>query len=166
MRKTSSALLRYLGALYGVGALIGCPDGKLLELFVTTHGEVDRSEAEVAFATLMQRHGPMVWQVCRSLVFDDHDAEDAFQASFLVLVQQARSLRACETIGPWLYEVAYRTGLNARAASSRRHAVERAAAATATEVHNARLRGESTDIEELAKLPLVMISGMSVNRTM
>jgi RNA polymerase sigma factor (sigma-70 family) len=152
MRKTSSALLRYLGALYGGGALIGCSDGKLLELFVTTHGVVDRSEAEVAFATLMQRHGPMVWQVCRSLVFDDHDAEDAFQASFLVLVQKARSLRACETIGPWLYEVAYRTGLNARAASSRRHAVERAAAATATEVHNARLRGESTDIEELAKL--------------
>src|SRR5580704_16210302 len=100
MRKTSSALLRYLGALYGGGALIGYPDGKLLELFVTTHGDVDRSEAEVAFATLMQRHGPMVWQVCRSLVFDDHDAEDAFQASFLVLVQKARSLRACETIGP------------------------------------------------------------------
>ena len=113
MRNVSSSLLRCLGALYGGGALIGLPDGKLLERFVAINREKDRTEAELAFATLMQRHGPMVWHVCRSLVFDDHDAEDAFQASFLVLVQKARSLTSCETLGPWLYAVAYRTGLNA-----------------------------------------------------
>ena len=112
MRNVSSSLLRCLGALYGGGALIGLPDGKLLERFVAINREKDRTEAELAFATLMQRHGPMVWHVCRSLVFDDHDAEDAFQASFLVLVQKARSLTSCETLGPWLYAVAYRTGLN------------------------------------------------------
>ncbi|HEX3448241.1 MAG TPA: RNA polymerase sigma factor [Isosphaeraceae bacterium] len=152
MRKTSPALLRYLGALYGGGALIGCPDGQLLERLSTRNGETDRTEAEMALTTLMQRHGPMVWHVCRSLVFDDHDAEDAFQASFLVLVQKAGSLRAHETIGPWLYAVAYRIGLNARAASSRRQTVERAAAAKAMEVRSSGRRDQSNEIEELASL--------------
>jgi hypothetical protein len=63
MRKTSPALLRYLGALYGGGALIGCPDGQLLERLSTRNGETDRTEAELALTRLMQLHGPMVWHV-------------------------------------------------------------------------------------------------------
>lgn len=71
----------------------------------------------------------MVWNVCRSLIRDQHDAEDAFQATFLILVRKAGSLRVGDTMGPWLHVVAYRTALRVRMAAARRRDVERAAAA-------------------------------------
>src|SRR5882762_2370923 len=73
-----------------------------------------------AFAALVERHGPMVHGVCRRLLRDAHDAEDAFQATFLVLVRRAGQLRQRELLANWLYGVAQRVALRARALVARR----------------------------------------------
>jgi RNA polymerase sigma factor (sigma-70 family) len=93
-------------------------DGALLARFL------DRHDGD-AFAELVRRHGPMVLGVCRRLLRDPHDAEDAFQATFLVAVRKAASVRPRELFGNWLYGVAYRTALDARAALARRRAREK-----------------------------------------
>jgi len=95
-------------------------DRDLLERFVTAGDGA-------AFAALVQRHGPMVLGVCRRLLNDAHEAEDAFQATFLVLVYKARSIGRPESLGPWLHGVAFRTAARARQAA-RRRAREREAA--------------------------------------
>jgi RNA polymerase sigma factor (sigma-70 family) len=97
-------------------------DAQLLERFV---GQRD----EAAFEALLRRHGPMVLGVCRRLLPDSADAEDAFQATFLVLLRKAGSLREGERVGPWLYGVARRTALKARTSAARRRAHEKRAAA-------------------------------------
>src|SRR5262249_49892677 len=94
----------------------GMTDGQLFEGFVTR-------QDETAFEPLVRRHGPMVLDVCRRVLGNHHDAEDAFQASFLVLVRKATSIRQRELVGNWLYGAAYRAALEAKAA--RRHARER-----------------------------------------
>jgi RNA polymerase sigma factor (sigma-70 family) len=96
-------------------------DRHLLERFVAARDEA-------AFAALLRRHGPMVLGVCRRVLHDAHEAEDAFQATFLVLVHKARSIGRPESLGPWLHGVAYRTAARARQAA-RRRAREREAAA-------------------------------------
>jgi RNA polymerase sigma factor (sigma-70 family) len=83
-------------------------DRQLLERFVN---EADGS----AFQLLLQRYGPLVFGVCTRILGSEHDAEDAFQATFLVFVRKAGSLKTPETLGPWLYGVAYRTALKVRA---------------------------------------------------
>jgi RNA polymerase sigma factor (sigma-70 family) len=83
----------------------------------------DRDEA--AFAALMERHGPMVMGVCRRVLRDAHAADDAFQATFLVLVRKAASLRRPHLLGNWLYGVAYRVALQARAVAARQPALGR-----------------------------------------
>src|SRR5437588_6653039 len=88
------------------------PDVRLLEQFV------QRGD-EAAFATLLQRYGPMVFGVCRRILRDRHDAEDAFQATFLLLVRKARSLRQPELLGNWLHGVAYRIAHKARSRALR-----------------------------------------------
>jgi RNA polymerase sigma factor (sigma-70 family) len=80
---------------------------------------------DAAFEALVRRHGPMVLGVCRRVLRDPHDAEDAFQAVFLVLLRKAASLRQRELVGNWLYGVAHRTALEARSMRSRRNSIER-----------------------------------------
>ncbi len=93
-------------------------DGQLLDRFVA-----ERDQA--AFEVLVWRHGPMVLNVCRRLLGRPEDAEDAFQAAFLVLVRKARSVRRHDALGAWLYRVAYRVALRARAGIARRAGHER-----------------------------------------
>jgi RNA polymerase sigma factor (sigma-70 family) len=93
-------------------------DGQLLEGFIARRDEA-------AFAALVRRHGPMVLGVCRRVLgHHHHDAEDALQATFLVLARKAASLNSRELVGPWLYGVAYRTALRARDMNARRRAKE------------------------------------------
>jgi RNA polymerase sigma factor (sigma-70 family) len=94
----------------------GFGDGELLGRFIERHDET-------ALAALARRHGPMVWGVCRRLL-SHHDAEDAFQATFLVLVRKAASIRSGEMLGSWLYGVARQTALLARRTAARRRARE------------------------------------------
>jgi RNA polymerase sigma factor (sigma-70 family) len=96
----------------------GMTDGQLLECFLA-----HRDEA--AFAALVRRHGPMVLGVCRRVLRNPQDAEDAFQATFLVLVRKAGSLRQRELVANWLYGVAYRAALETRAANASRRAKEK-----------------------------------------
>ena len=97
-------------------------DGQFLDCFLT-HRE------EAAFAALVRRHGPMVFGVCRRVLTDLHDAEDAFQATFLVLVRKAASIWPRDQVGPWLHGVAYRTASKARCRAARRRIVEKRASA-------------------------------------
>ena len=96
----------------------GLTDGQLLRSYLHRHDEA-------AFEALVRRHGPMVRGVCLRVLCNDADADDAFQAVFLVLLRKADSLATREVLGDWLHGVAYRTALKARAAAARRHLKER-----------------------------------------
>lgn len=80
---------------------------------------------QTAFEVLVRRHGPMVLNVCRDILGDGHDAEDAFQATFMVLVRNASSIRDRSSLGLWLYEVAAKTARRARQQSARRLVTQR-----------------------------------------
>jgi RNA polymerase sigma factor (sigma-70 family) len=93
-------------------------DSQLLACFI-------RNRDEDAFATLVRRHGPMVWGVCRRVVCNWQDAEDAFQATFLILLRKAASIASRELLANWLYGVAHRTALHARTVNTKRRLKER-----------------------------------------
>jgi RNA polymerase sigma factor (sigma-70 family) len=109
-------LLRHLRTLAGSAPAADDSDGQLLERFVAR-------QDEVAFAALLQRHGPMVLAVCRRHLASEHDAEDAFQATFLVLARKAASIRRPDSVAGWLHGVAHRTAVKLRSATAvrRRH---------------------------------------------
>ena len=121
--RRKNSVLGQLRTLFNVGAIGDMTDGQLLERFATG-GEA----AELAFAALVERHGAVVLQTCRSILRDEHEAEDAFQATFLVLVRKSGSLWVRDSLGPWLHQVAYRAARCARSAAARRTAHERRAA--------------------------------------
>src|SRR5437868_6192955 len=108
-------VLRHLHRLLGTTPLDEPTDGQLLDRFAA-----HRDEA--AFEELLRRHGPMVLGVCRRLLPELHDADDVFQATFLVFVHKAPSIRKGTALGCWLYGVAYRLALKARAGAARRRA--------------------------------------------
>jgi len=101
------AYLRQVDRLFGDGTLVGMSDAQLLERFVS-------GRDEDAFQVLLARHGPMVLGVCRSVLEDASEAEDAFQATFLILIRKARSLWVQGSLGSWLYRVARRVAHHAR----------------------------------------------------
>ncbi len=107
-----NSLIHYLSRAAGPAA--PAPDAELL-------GRFARARDEAAFAALVERHGPMVWRVCRRVLGDAHAAEDAYQATFLVLARRAGEVRQPEALAGWLYGVALRVAGKARRASARRH---------------------------------------------
>ena len=105
--------LRQLRTLFAAGTATGLTDSELLERYATKRAFSAEAAvaAETAFEALVDRHGPMVWGICRRVLGDAHEAEDAFQATFLVLVRKAGSLRVDGSLGRWLYGVAHRVAL-------------------------------------------------------
>jgi RNA polymerase sigma factor (sigma-70 family) len=147
------ALSRQLGTLFNLGAIRELTDGQLLERFARGDGEA----AELAFAALVERHGAMVLRVCHEQLADPHETQDAFQATFLILVEKARGLWVRDSLGPWLHQVALRTASCARSAAIRRRRLERRAAEMA-DLRNQREDPDRSDLErvlheEIARLP-------------
>src|SRR5947209_3274475 len=122
-------------------------DGDLMRRFV---GENDSR----AFEALVRRHGPMVFGVCRRLLRDRHDAEDSFQATFLVLLKKAASVQPPQRVGSWLYGVACRTSAKANTMKLRRKKKENAAP-PAVDWHSAEDQTELRSLldAELARMP-------------
>src|SRR6516162_7707055 len=112
-RTTSRPILQLIRRLVDDEGVRQLSDRHLLRQFS------DRRD-EAAFGTLLHRHGPMVLNVCRGVLSNEADAEDAFQATFLILARKAPSIRKTESVGSWLHGVAYRTALKARAQSATR----------------------------------------------
>ena len=153
----SNSASRLIETLFGDGSVTGLTDAQLLDRFVSQHD----ASTEHAFEVLVQRHGPMVMGVCRSSLGDLHDAEDAFQATFLVLARRASSLREPANLGPWLHGVARRTAQKAKARRLRlERLIQRAGALTRI---NAESEGDRKPIdgqeeaellhEEIGRLP-------------
>jgi RNA polymerase sigma factor (sigma-70 family) len=114
-----------LRGLWALGAVGAWTDGQLVERFLTGDAEA----ADCAFAELVRRHGPMVLRVGRPYLGQSADADDAFQATFLVLIRRARALVVRESVGPWLHQLAVRVARYARKERHRREARERLVAA-------------------------------------
>jgi RNA polymerase sigma factor (sigma-70 family) len=133
------------------------PDDELLQRF-----QVQQDQA--AFHALVRRHGPMVLDVCRAVLGSEADAEDAFQATFLVLTRKAGSVRKAASLGSWLHGVAYRTALKARAQSATRQEYEaRAPVRQASEPDDLSwrevrqvLHEELNELSERYRVPLVL----------
>ena len=124
------------------------PETHLLERFI-------RENDQAAFRALIDRHGPMVLAVCRSVLDESHDAEDAFQTTFLVLVQNAPTIRSGASLGPWLHRVALRVSQRARAtAAQRRGREKRGSRSEAEPAHDlSEIVSRPVLYEELNRLP-------------
>jgi RNA polymerase sigma factor (sigma-70 family) len=120
---TPSSVARQIETLFDGGSVAGLTDQELIERFNARRD----ATSEIAFAALVSRHGPMVLDICHQLLGNPHDAEDAFQAVFLVLARKARSIGDSNLLANWLYGVALRTARNARIQRARRRDKEEAA---------------------------------------
>jgi RNA polymerase sigma factor (sigma-70 family) len=149
--RQNGAVPRQLRTLFNLGAIGGSTDGQLLERFATGRGEVP----ELAFAALVERHGPLVLRVCRAVLRHEQDAQDAFQTTFLVLARKARSLWVRDSLGPWLHQAAYRAACCARAARTRRRVHEQRAAEMAPVEVDVRGNPEDFSVlhQEIDRLP-------------
>jgi RNA polymerase sigma factor (sigma-70 family) len=133
---------------------VSMTDGQLLARFVAT-------QEAAAFEELVRRHGPMVLRVCQRVLHHSQDAEDAFQAAFLVLLRKAGTVAKQESVASWLYGVAYRVALKAKARASQRHLREKSGSETVfDDIREAPVAGElaTQDArhvldEELSRLP-------------
>ena len=145
-----SPILTDIQRLFTNGTVTGLSESQLLERYVA-RGD------EAAFEAILGRHGPMVLGVCRRTLSDPHDVEDAFQATFLVLVREADSIRDRDVLGTWLYRVARRVAVRARIAARRRRAHEWKGAEGRARTNSPVEREESTELraiidEELGRL--------------
>lgn len=145
-----SGVAKQLQTLLNGGAVTGMTDSQLLERFATGRA----GAAEPAFTALVKRHGPMVLSVCRGFLKNQHDADDAFQATFLVLARKAGTLRQTELLGPWLYGVAYRSARRLKEKDQRRRRYEAEAAMSRSKSMDEGSRPEpiSLDREEIGGL--------------
>ncbi len=155
-RDRRGGLLQDVRTLFDAGTTGGLTDGELLGRLADRPAQ--RDAAGSAFAALVDRHGPMVLRVCRSILRDEHDAEDAFQATFLVLVRRADAVRRRESAGSWLHGVALRVAAHARAGMARRRRHERRAGELAVTADRSGAEGVSPEFaailhEELGRLP-------------
>jgi RNA polymerase sigma factor (sigma-70 family) len=142
-------VVRHLRAVGHAAAPDEMTDAHLLERFV-------HQNDEAAFAALLRRHGPMVLSVCRQVLGQSQDAEDAFQAAFLVLVRRAASIRKHKALASWLYGVALRTARQALLGQSRRRRRERRAAVAPVETATDDLTWREVQAilhEEIERLP-------------
>ena len=149
---SSREVLRHLNTLFHCGAAGQLSDAELLERFVAGRDEA----AEAAFAALVERHGVMVLGVCRRVLGNRDEAEDAFQATFLVLARKAAAIARREQLASWLHGVARRAALDARARATRQKAREkRLGAMLPVEPPDQTMASELRTIldEELARLP-------------
>jgi RNA polymerase sigma factor (sigma-70 family) len=144
--KPLGSAARYLPRLFGAGTVVGLSDSELLDRY-THDGD------PVAFEALVGRHGPMVLAVCRGILKDPDDAQDAFQATFLVLVRRAGSLWSIKgSLGSWLYRVAQRIAIRAKVESARRRTIE-ARAGRRSVSPNTESEAISALHEEIGRLP-------------
>lgn len=110
--ETNGAVLSQLHRLFHEGTVAGLGEEQLLERFVVQRDQI-------AFRALVARHGPMVLGVCRRILRDPRDVEDAFQATFLILVRKAAGIQQRELLGHWLHGVAYRVAVRSRASAAK-----------------------------------------------
>ena len=143
--KNSGDAQLQLRTLFNVGAIGALSDGQLLERFTTGRGE----PRELAFAALVERHGPIVMRVCRSVLHDENAAEDAFQATFLALARKAGSLWAQDSLAPWLHQAAYRAAVHDRSATIRRRSHEHRVAALRPASMAPPQNGKDVDLEKI-----------------
>ncbi len=147
-RARVGAVAHQFRRIFGSGTVAGLAEWELLRRYVE-RGDED------AFGAIVARHGPMVLGVCRRVLGDRADSEDAFQVTFLTLARKGGTLGEGDAIGSWLYGVAHRVALRARTASARRRNLERQATAAATSSPDELARRELGSIvaEELSRLP-------------
>jgi RNA polymerase sigma factor (sigma-70 family) len=141
--------LDHLQVLFRMGTVGSLTDGELIERYLTGADEV----AEAAFSALVDRHGALVLHACREVLGNSEDAHDAFQATFLVLMKRAGTIRARNSVASWLYGVARRVSMRAKTQSTRRRAHERKAIETREPDHATTSEGWHELHEEIARLP-------------
>ncbi len=153
-------LLRQVGALFGGGVSAGLADDQLLERFQRRRASGDLPGAEAAFGAIVDRHGKMVLNACRRALPNVQDADDAFQATFLVLARKAGSVRvdASNSIAPWLYGVTRKVASRARRQAARRQAREVSVPASAfSEVAESPSKPTAEALAERAELRALIL---------
>jgi RNA polymerase sigma factor (sigma-70 family) len=149
---------RQIRGLFAGGSVSGLEDGQLLARYAN-------SRDERAFEALIERHGPMVLTICRAVLKNEHDSEDAFQATFLVLARKAGSIRGADALGGWLHRVAYRASVQAGIEAANRRRKEAEAQAMAAQISpkaandqelQTLLHEEINRLPESQRLPIIL----------